>query len=422
MKKGYLLPGVKRKVFDNGLVLLTEKIPRAQKVVLLVGVKVGSINESDQLNGGSHFNEHMLFKSNQYRTAKQITEDLEFDGTSINASTSHTSTVFYTKALPDKLFKAIEVIYQAATNFEYDQEEFSRERKVILTEIQLFIEQPVIYCLEKLFIPALFKGTPLEKTIGGTEKSMGTVSKQDLEQFKKDFYLPNNMAIVAVGKFDQKKLERKIEATFGKLEPRSLPTQDLTVNLLNRKTEKFESHSAIKQTYLNIGFKVPGFIHPDTHRLRLLDGILSVGMSSRMFQKLREERGIGYAVGSFFESFGKAGIFDTYVSGFDPSRFNETKEIILREMNDLKTNLVTDKEYEGTKNLLISRHFDVLEFLSPRARKILATEFDELPYDFREIPSYLNEVTKKDLIETAQRYLTDQYTLTALVPEGFNPF
>ncbi len=125
VRKENAMKGVKRTEFENGLVLLTEKMPPSQKAVMLVGVKVGSINEDDKLNGASHYNEHLLFKSNKYRTAKQITEDLEFEGISVNAFTDHTITAFYAKALPGKLTKAVDVVYQAATNFEYNEEEFS---------------------------------------------------------------------------------------------------------------------------------------------------------------------------------------------------------------------------------------------------------------------------------------------------------
>jgi len=418
-RKGNVMKGIKRTEFENGLVLLTERRPHAQKAVMLVGIKVGSINEDDKLNGASHYNEHLLFKSNKYRTAKQITEDLEFEGTSVNAFTDYTITAFYAKALPEKLTKAVDVVYQATTNFEYNEEEFSRERGVILTEIRLNIEQPTKYSIENLFVPTLFKGTPLERTIAGTEESMGIVSKEELEQFKKEFYLPNNTIIVVVGRFDEAELQRKVTDTFARLEPGKVSTQDLHVDLTNQRAEKFEGHKSIKQVYLDVGFKVPGFTHPDTHKLRLLNGILSAGMSSRMFQKLREERGIGYAIGSYFESFGDPGIFATYVAGFDSARFEEAEEVILNELKDLKTNAVPDRELEGTKNLLTSRHFDMLERIDSRAIEILEAECDKLPYDFREIPRYLDKITKEDLLEMAQKYLTDQHVLTALAPEGF---
>lgn len=410
---------IKRKELDNGLVVLTEKMPHRKKAVLLVGIKVGAVNENDKLSGASHFTEHLLFKSNKFRSAKQINEDLEFEGILINAFTDQTMTFFYADSIPAKLGKAIDIIYEAVTNFEYDQKEFELERKVVLTEIQVYIEQPMDYSSENLFIPTLFRGTPLERTIAGTEKSIGGVTKEELKQFKRAFYVPNNMAIVLVGNFNEKELEKRIENTFANLKPKSLPSQYLDIDLTNQYFVRLESHPSIKEIYLDIGFKVPGFAHEDVFKLMLLDGILSAGSSSRMFQRLREERGIGYSVGSSFGNFGNAGAFETYVAGFDVKRFEEVKDVILKEFRDLKINLVSSRELDGTKNLLIAEHHDVLERLFPRADSILEKEFDKFPFDFRELPRHLKKISRKDILEIARKYLTDQFVLTALVPEGF---
>ncbi|MDA2922064.1 insulinase family protein, partial [Patescibacteria group bacterium AH-259-L07] len=169
----------------------------------------------------------------------------------------------------------------------------------------------------------------------------------------------------------------------------------------------------------NLGWRAPGWNGEDTYKLEVLDGILSNGFSSRLFQRLRDERGIGYTNGSFFDSFGDEGFFLIYADGFDPKRFEEAKEVILNELEDLKVNLVTDRELRKTKNLLISQYSDSLESLEFRANNILVRELDNEPYDFRKTSDYVEEITKEDVRYAAQRYLTDQYTLTALVPEGF---
>ncbi|MDA2922255.1 insulinase family protein [Patescibacteria group bacterium AH-259-L07] len=414
------MQGIERKEFKNGLVLLTEKRSDAEKAVLFVGVGVGSVNENDQLNGASHFNEHMLFKSNPYRSAKQIVEDLEAAGTSLKAFTSRRRTVFYTRSLPNKISEALEIFYQAATNFEYDEHEFEREREEeILTEIRRDIESPREYVYRYIFLPTLFKGTSFQRPIAGTEKSMAAIQKEELENFKQRFYVPNNMTIVVVGKFDQEELENEINKTFAKLELREYPCQNLKVAVDNQSLEKFETRGSVNSIYLNLGFKVPGARCRDVHKLKLLDGILSSGFSCRLFQRLRTERDIGNVVGSWLASFGDVGHFFVYVYGFDPKRFTETKEIILNEFEDLKMNPVTDKELRKTKNKLISVDCDNLELLETRARNILLQEFDNLPYDFRKSPEYIKGITKQDVQETAQKYLTDQHTLTALVPEGF---
>ncbi|MEA3254651.1 MAG: insulinase family protein, partial [Candidatus Altiarchaeota archaeon] len=175
------MKGINRIELDNGLVLLTEKRPNTKKAALLSGVRVGSAHEDDRLNGGSHFNEHLLFKSNRYRSARQITEDLEYSGAVINAYTTWKYTAFSAKVPHKELPKAVEILFQAATNFSYNRDEFETERQVIQTEIQNFINSPGRYSLTGLFIPKLFKGTPLERKVEGTTKAMGSVEKEELE-------------------------------------------------------------------------------------------------------------------------------------------------------------------------------------------------------------------------------------------------
>ncbi len=413
------LKGVKRTVLDNGLTILTHKVPKAKKAVLLVGVKVGSIHEKDVLNGGSHFNEHMLFKSNAHRTAQQITEALELGGADINAWTYFDETVLYIKCLPEALAGAVVVAYEATTNFTYNQEEFERERQVILTEIKRGIENPESYAASHVFYPTLFSGTSLEKTVAGTEKAMGAITPGDLACFKSDYYAPNNMVIMVAGKFDEKKLRQEIKKTFGAmLYTRGIRHPSIVVPP-NRRQEKFETRRGLEQAYLYLGYKVPSTLNKDNFKLRFLDGVFSAGLSSRMFQKLRVKHGIGYSVSSFYGSHVGVGLFGTVVSGFDATRFLETRDIILGEFADLKINLLSDKEFDITRNLLVSQYSEGFDSITGLAKGILHTEFNQTPYDFREIAKYLKKVTKQDVVEMARQYLTDEFTLTALVPEGF---
>ena len=413
------LEGITRKEFDNGLVLLMEKRPNTSKATLLVGVKVGSVNENEILSGGSHFNEHLLFKSNSYRSARQLVEDLEYSGIIINAYTNWKYTVFYAKSPHRELAKAVEILFQAATNFNYNPKEFSTEREVVLTEVKNHINSPERYSISGLFIPTLFRGTPLERPIEGTTDSMEKITKEQLEGFKKEYYVPNNMVLVAVGKFDEEELIRKVEDTFGTLESKKIPTLDLNITLDNENFERYETREDISQLYMCLGYRTPGSAHEDHYKLDLLTSILSEGLSSRMFRELREKRGIGYDVGSLFHPMGDEGIFCTHVSGFDPKRFKETKDIIFKIFKDLKTNSITDREFKGTKTLMISKYDDKLEIITNRALFLLETEFYKTPYDFRNKESYINEISKNDLRDLANEYLTDEYSLTVLAPNGF---
>lgn len=413
----FRMKGIGRYKLDNGLTLLTEKRPNTKKAALLVGVRVGSVNENERLYGGSHFNEHLLFKSNKYRTVSQISEDLEYSGTVINAYTTWKYTTFAAKTPYRELPRAIEILFQAATNFNYNEDEFETERQVILTEIQNFINSPERYSLTGLFIPTLFKGTPLERRVWGTVKSIGSVKKKELERFKERFYLPDNMVIIVVGKFDEDKVVRSVEDFFGSLEARRIPKSDFSINLKNKKREKFEGRRDISQVYMCLGYKVPGSSHKDVHLLDLLSSILSEGLSSRMYKELRVKRGIGYSVGSFFYPIGKEGMFVTHVDGFDPKKLKEAKGVILKIFKDLKEKPISNREFNGTKNLMISKYDDHLERIMDRAMMLLEKEVYQVPYDFREMEKYIRKISKKEIQMAAERYLTDEYSLTILGPE-----
>jgi predicted Zn-dependent peptidase len=410
------LKGVKRLELDNGLTLLTEKRPDTKKAALIAGVKVGSVDESPKVNGGSHFNEHLLFKTNRHRTAREIAEDLEYSGTIINAYTTWKYTAFTAKAPHKHLNTAVEVLHQAATNYSYKPEEFETERQVILTEIRNFINSPERYSMTGLFIPKLFTGTPLEKKIEGTVESMGSVAKEDLERFKEKYYVPNNMALVAVGKFDEKELVKDVTDLFGSLDEKKIPKRSEETSLANSKREVSEDRKDISQVYMCLGYKVPGYSCKDVHSLELISAILSEGLSSRMYQELRDKRGIGYSVGSFYYPVGGEGMFITHVDGFDPKKTEEAKEVILEIFRDLKENDVPDREFNGIKTLMISRYYDQIEHITERAMALLETEIYGIPYDYRKKEEYINKITKKDLREAACEYLTDDYALTLLEP------
>lgn len=407
---------MKRKKFDNGLVLLTERTPEKKKAVLLVGVRVGSVNEPMRINGGSHFNEHLLFKSNHHRSARQIIEDMEYSGTVVNAYTTWKYTAFYAKTPPAELGNALQILFEAATNLNYDEEEFELERQVILTEIRNYINSPEKYSMLGLFIPTLFKGTPLEKKIEGTVESMGAVRKEELEDFKEGYYKPNNMVIAVGGRFDEGKLKEKIEETFGSLGTGGKNRVE-EIDLGNKSGYLEEERRDITQMYLTLGYKTSGHQGRDYFKLDLLSSILSEGLSSRMFHELREKRGIGYSVGCLFHPLGAEGMFFSHVDGFDPGRLRETKETILGIFDDLRRRKVPKKEFMGTKKLMLSKYDDRLDEVTDRTALMLEAEIYDIPFDFRQRRRLIEEVSRQDLQDAAQEYLTDDYVTTLLKPQ-----
>lgn len=417
------LKGIPKIVLDNGLVLFMEKRGNEEKkTVIFVGVKSGSVHETDRLNGGCHFNEHLLFKSNQHKTSSEISESIEWAGGYLNAGTEYLSTSFNIKALPERINEIIQITFEACANYEYAADEFELERKVILTEIKRKINQPAAHAFANLFIPAIFRKTLLEKTVLGTTESIENVTREELQDFKKQSFAPGNMIIVAVGIFDEKKLLQKIENTFGQIEPQTVVQPKLEVGLTNVHFEKFEKRQGIDQAYLAFGYRLPGYYMmalKDLFAISMIVNILKAGLSSRLFQELRKKRGIGYEISTYFANIKETSLFCVDINGFEPSRLRESEEIIVREFNKLKTEPAPDREFEGVKNYIVSLYREYANKIGNHADQIWDTEIRKTPYDFRKWEKHFKAVTKKEVMEAAQKYLTSEYTLTALVPEGF---
>jgi len=407
---------IQRVEYGNGLRVLLEERANTKKAALLIGVRVGSVDEYDGINGGSHFNEHLLFKSNKHRTSRQITEDLEYSGTVINAYTTWKYTAFYAKTPYTELENAVQILYEAATNLDYKRKEFELEREVVLTEIRNYINSPDRYALTDLFIPTLFHNTPLEKKIQGTVDAMSSVEKSELEDFKGDYYSPGNIVIVVCGNFNEKKLLGKVEDTFGSMQKGKTHHRE-RVDLSNRHTVREESRGDINQMYLSLGYRVPGYSSDDFFKLDLLSSILSEGLSSRLFKELREKRGIGYSVGSFYKAFQDEGMFISHVDGFNPLKLEETQETIEKVFNELKEEKIGGREFEGTKKLMLSKYDDQLERITESAMLLLESEFCDIPFDYREKDRYIKAVSEQDLMDVANKYLGEDYTMTLLKPE-----
>lgn len=408
-----------RFVLENGLTVITNK-RNSKKVVLLVGVKVGSVNEDQKISGVNHFIEHMLFKSNPYRGHRQIKEELEDRGAEVNAYSDHTDMYFYIKDFSSELSKIIEIIFQAVTNKDFDLKEFSLEKRNILSEMHLVPEQPMSYAYEDLFKPVLFQGTPIAKPIAGTQKSLQHMKRSDLADFKKKWYVPNNMVIVACGGFDEKELKDKIANTFGAMEPNHFPVKKLSVRVKNERREFLKGRENIEHAYIHLGYRIPGALHKDFYKLEVVASILGNGLSSRLFYELRDRRGLGYAVSCGIGAWDTIGVFSANITLFRPTlaKIKMTEEVIINEFEKLKKNLVEERELQRAKDLILSSYYDEIERIEYRALDMLVAEMLGIPYNkYRRFPAHIKSVSDKAVMAAARRYLTHDYTLTALVPQ-----
>lgn len=421
MKEKFLNRRFKRQTLDNGLVVLMEEVPKEETVAIQVGIKIGSAYESRKFSGTSHFIEHLLFRDNEYRTAKEIIRTIEWGGAVVTADTGFTCTNLKAEFLPSESKKIIEVIYQMVSNYRHDPTDFQMEKQVILGEIQRAKEDPTMFFLGGLFFPILLRGSPFEKLVEGNAQAIEEITKDELEEFKRVYYVPNDMVVVVVGKFREDIILEAIDNTFGRMKSSSLVLPELKIDLTNKKKIVYKKRNGIEAAYTCLGYKLPDYsqLANDYYPLRVLDSILGGGLSGRVFQKLRDEKGIGYSVGAiFYNSVVVAPLF-VYATDFPPHRIKETRKAILEIFEELKTQPVSDSELEGFKNILLLRYKKAVKSVQARARIILEDEIENIPFDFWKFREEIKKVTKESVMEVANKYLTDQYTFTALVPKGF---
>lgn len=411
----------KKEVLGNGLTLITDRRAMAKIVVLIAGLKVGSINEDDRIAGITHFIEHMLFKSNLYRKTKEIEEELEDGGAEVNAFTDQTEMFFYIKSLPSKIQQIVEIVYQATTNLNFEKREFWLEKRNILSELSLFPEQPMNYAYEELFIPTIFRGTLLSRCVAGTPESVKSLKISDLVEFKKKWFTPGRMVVMACGKFDEKELREKIMTTFGTLGSGNLPVEELRRRIKNKRQEVFRELDNIEHAYMHMGYIVPGLVSRDINKLNVLASILGGGLSSRLFHELRDKRGLGYAVDCSVGGLKRIGIFSVSLTLFEPTlrKIKMASKVILDEFEKLKTELVDEKELQRAKDSIMFGYYGEIERIEGKAIDILQAESLGIPYGkFRKFPLRIQAISARDIMAVANKYFGEDYTLTALVPKG----
>jgi predicted Zn-dependent peptidase len=413
------ISGIKKIILSNGLTVFLEELPEKKKVMFIAGIGVGAKNETNETQGISHFVEHIQFHSNRFRAANEITEDSEDGGADIDAGTDFDSTMVWVLGYPRHLSKNARILYEAIKNFEYNEDEIEKEKNEILSELKREIDSPEEYCLHYLFISALLRKTFCDKPVLGSVKTVKRFTREDLISFKKKFYVPANMAIFVCGRFEEECVLKIIQKTFGRFKMRFFKPPEMEIKLVNRRKELFKKRKGLKQAYMILGWRVPAFNHRDSLKLFLLDSILSLGMSSRLYKKLRGEKGIVYGLGSKYDDYAGIGVFYIEAAGFDYRRLKEVKTLILEEIEDLKTNLVSKREFSRAKNLFFSDNDDRLEILKNRAFLLADAYFKNVFFDYRNLKKEMEKISREALRRTAQKYFSDGYTLTALVPENF---
>lgn len=405
------IPEYKKSVLPNGITLLTEQMDEVRSVAMGIVVGAGSGLEQEPLAGISHFIEHMAFKGTKKRTAFDIASELDAVGGKMNAYTSKELTTYYAVVLDKHLDVAVDVLSDIYTNSIYDPKEMELEKGVIVEEIKMYEDTPD-ELIHDFFIEVIFHGHPLGRPTIGHEKSVRSIKRENIIDYIQRLYTPDNTIIALAGNIEHEEALRSIEPVFssmkGKLQKaqKVSPTLKKEVKLKKKKTE---------QVHMCLGTLGPSQLDEDRYAFSVLDTILGGSMSSRLFQEVREKRGLAYSIYSYNAALKDCGLYIVY-AGTSKESFKQVVDLTIAEFNNVKKSGITEAELKRSKEHLKGSLVLGLESTSSRMGWLAKSQFY---YDrvitIDEIFEKVDRVTIDNIIETANRYLRQEYlTLTAI--------
>ncbi len=387
-----------RGITENGIRVVTEEIPYVRSASVGVWFKTGSRNEADHNQGLSHFIEHLLFKGTKTRSARQIAEAIDDVGGQLNAFTSKEYTCYYVKALDNHFPLAIEILSDMILNSLFDPVEMEKEKGVIYEEIRMYEDSPDELAHD-LLLKAIWGDHPLGYNTLGTHETVRGISREMIFEYMKEHYMPKNIVISVVGNVKHEYVMDMISKAFGS-HSGNVPKGGNPAPALKRR--KCLKEKDIEQVHLCIGTE--GFSRTDKRKyaLSVLDSIVGGGMSSRLFQELREERGLVYSTYSYHTSFIDTGLFAIY-AGMSPKNTAQVLEIISSELDRIRHGDIREKEINRAKEQLKGNLVMSLENTSNRMSRLAKQElFYDRIYTPEETMAFIDSVTIDDLLKVAE--------------------
>jgi len=401
----------RKELLTNGIRVLTEEIPYVNSVSVGIWIKVGSRYESVENNGISHFIEHMLFKGTEKRSAKEIANSIDKIGGQLNAFTSKECTCFYAKVLDTHFDIALDVLADMFFNSTFSSVEIDKERGVVLEEINMYEDSPEDL-VHDLFSQAVWSGNPLGMSILGTEESLENINRDKIVEYFNANYIPRNIVISVVGNLKHGEAVEKIKGYFENALHRDSSVPSIAIPSFE---PKYTLKSKVtEQAHLCLGFNGLDIKNRAFYPMLVLNNVFGGAMSSRLFQKIREDRGLAYSVFSYPSSFEDCGLFSIY-AGSKPDNLKSVAELIMEEINSIKAAGITEEELYDSKEQLKGSYILGLESTSGRMISIGKSELLlEKIYSPAEILEKIDEVNM-DSVNGIIKYLFDVDNMGAAV-------
>jgi len=397
-----------RQVLPNGLTLIFEK--RQQPVVsIYTAIKFGSGHESIKLKGLAHFIEHAVFKATKTRDAKQITSTIEKVGGDINAFTAEEFTAFYTKLRSKHFNLGVDILGDLAMNPLFAKKDLDMEKKAIIEEIKMYHDNPMYYVTNKL--KEFLFSPPFGLSALGTAAMIQKMTRATLQKYHSIYYNPSNIVISIVGNTDVDKIWNLSKHDFFKKQVQK-QIQGTEIKPIPGNFDKvIEKRKSIDQAHICLGFNMPSISSKDRYAAEVFNTILGSGMSSRLFQEIREKRGLAYAIRSTLEQEKNYGYCAVY-AGTEKKKVKEVREMILKEVDKFKE--LDQKEFDDAKEQLIGQH----QLQDEKSDKVaLSLLYEELNGTVKEYYNYEDKITEVKLEDVRKLAELKNYALIALVPD-----
>jgi predicted Zn-dependent peptidase len=404
---------VNKTVLCNGIRVVSQKMPHLKSVSIGIWVNVGARDETLSESGLSHFIEHMIFKGTDKRTAFDIAKEFDIIGGQTNAFTSMETTCYYAKAVDSHLKTVVDILSDIFLNSVFHEKEIERERLVILQEIGMLEDNPDEY-VHFLNGNNFWRDNSLGRSILGTRENVSGFDADTIRKFFNLLYQPDRIVISVAGNIDHEKFVDLIRPDFESIKQqnsfpkRKTPEPHFNSNIYKKK---------IEQTHICLGTQGIPVTSPQRYAFSVMNTILGGNMSSRLFQQIRERRGLAYSVYSFASSHSDTGMFGAY-TGIEGNNTSETIKLIIKELSKLKNKRVSSDELNYAKEHIKGGMMLASESNDNQMVRMAQNELNlGKAVSIQNVADNIDAVTKNDVIELAQvLFQTGRISLTILGP------
>ena len=400
-------------VLENGLTVLSEHVGTVRSISIGVWIKHGSRSEKKSEKGLAHFIEHLVFKGTKKRNGFEIANSLERLGGSLNAYTSKEATVFYAHVLDEHLEEAVDVLSDIVSNPLFDPEEIEKERDVVIEEINSTYDIPDEICHDA-FLESLFPENPLGWSILGDKKDIRSFSREQIIEFWKNRFNPENVMIVASGNLMHEELLQLSQRFFNLPEASEIVSwTEIDQKALAGK----KIYTKTSQAHICIGSRCYAYSSDDKFPLAALSTYLGGGMSSTLFQKIREQNGLAYSVYSFLDFYKETGNFGVYLAT-DNAKRQKALDLIAAEFKSVTDRGIPDNELSDIRSQLKGEFLLGLESTQRRMSRLAKMEiYLELEETIEDIIMKIESISNQSILKVAGEILAGDLSRVEVLPE-----